>query len=229
MKKIVLVVLLVIFLGLAFYLVNRYFLIKNITCRNQYGFCSQQLSKKLDELEGQSYLSLKSAAGDVIEADPSVKSYTTQLKLPDSLEVNVVEEKVNFALKTDDDLFILVSKKGEVLEIVDKSNLPFVLIENFSGSVGGDVSSEQLFALSLIEELFFAYGISNGELSREAIEITQDDGIKVLFPTTGDIQILLGSYEIINSRLKVTRKDPKIDEVDGISRIDLRYNNPVIK
>ena len=229
MKITLFIILSAILLSTFAFTANKYFTIKEITCKNQYGPCDQRLSTRLKDLEGRNYLSMRSLIEDTISQEPSVKGYSTQLKLPDNLEVSVVRQKAKFALKTHNEVYILVSDEWKILEMVNSSSLPYIVVDSFSGSVGDKVSSEQLFALKLIESLFFSYSISEGKLDQEMIEVRLKNRIKVLFPRQGDVQVLLGSLELINSRLKEEGKDSKIDKVQEISQIDLRYDNPVIK
>ena len=124
-------------------------------------------------------------------------------------------------------VFCPIDKDGVCLRIETTTNLPLVEIEGNPPNVGDKIDSGQLFALEIIYSLFSYLGVKEGMLVEGRLE-AEVEGYRVIFPLQGDRSVLLGSLELILSRLKSEGKDSKIDYT-AVSKIDLRFKNPVLQ
>jgi len=57
------------------------------------------------------------------------------------------------------------------------------------------------------------------------LEASLDNGINVIFPTAGEVDVLIGSLRAILSQLNTGSEDTRIKA----STIDLRFDNPVVR
>lgn len=200
--------------------------IKSISCQSQYGPCSNDLNQKLDSYKGKSLREVKKGITRALKNDSTISQFSFQLKFPATLKIDLIEDKALFALvKAGESNFFLVNKDGTVIKIVTETNLPRVILEATPPNVGEKLSSENIFALKIVYDLWSLYQIKEGAISQNFLTIMHTTGIKVIFPLEGDKDLLIGSLQLILSRLNAGIKDSKIN----VSIIDLRFKNPVLK
>lgn len=201
----------------------------NISCHSQFGPCSRELGDKIASYEGKNLRSTKAGITDYLKSQPQVKDFSFQFKLSDKLIVNLIEAKALFAIGNKEmGTFSLVDKEGKVMDIQNSTNLPFLVVADKPPNLGEKVEADKLFALEIIYSLFSLYQVKEGKIEGEALKVTLPDGIEVTFPCQGDKDKLLGSLALILMKLKSEPKDSKIDYTQ-ISKIDLRFENPVLK
>ena len=210
------------------YLTPRLIKVKKIDCKSQFGPCSQTFLEKALSYEGKALKETKDALADYFKSSPFIKEYSFTYKLPDRLVVNIIEAKARYALgnKTAS-VYCPIDKDGVCLRIETTTNLPLVEIEGNPPNVGDKIDSGQLFALELIYSLFSNHGVKEGKIVEGRFEV-EVEGYTVVFSLQGDKAVLLGSLELILSRLKSESKDSKIDYTT-VSKIDLRFKNPVLQ
>lgn len=209
-----------------FYSLPRFIRIKRISCKSQYGECSSVLKEKLTKSEGLGYSKAKSTVAASLAEDNTISEFLIQYKIPDKLSVNVLEKKPKYALKNSD-VYALVDKNGIVINILKETPLPFMETANTPANVGDKVNPEELFALEILYAVNFLYQTPKGVIEAKSLNVELPEGIKVIFPTSGDRQALLGALRLILDRLNAEPKDSRIDK--EIAVIDLRFQNPVLK
>jgi len=203
-KYIVLIVVLVVFF-LSPLVIN-----VKTECRTQYGSCPFELeSGKLYQTKQKIAKSLKN--------NFLVIDYSTQFKFPNILLVNVLIKKPFFVLKNDANQSVAVGADGIVLSTVNNSILPTVIVLGNLKKVGEIVDTNHLFALKLIQGVYEMYQINTGKIIDNSLVVELPEGIEVIFPIDGDIQVLLGSLRLVYSKK------------DGFHEIDLRFKNPVLR
>jgi hypothetical protein len=179
-------------------------------CRTQYGSCPFELeSGKLYQTKQKIAKSLKN--------NFLVIDYSTQFKFPNILLVNVLIKKPFFVLKNDANQSVAVGADGIVLSTVNNSILPTVIVLGNLKKVGEIVDTNHLFALKLIQGVYEMYQINTGKIIDNSLVVELPEGIEVIFPIDGDIQVLLGSLRLVYSKK------------DGFHEIDLRFKNPVLR
>jgi hypothetical protein len=219
----------VILIILLVYLTPRLIKINTLTCRSQYGPCSQTFSDKTDSFRGKSISEVKKGLGGYFQSSPFIKEYSFTFRIPDRLIINIIEAKAKFSIGNKaSGVYCPVDKDGVCLRIESSTNLPLLEISSNPPNVGEKVDSGQLFALEIISSLYSSYSVKEGKLVEGRLEVELPDGYTAIFPLEGDREVLLGSLEIILSRLKSSAKDSKIDYTT-VSKIDLRFKNPVLK
>jgi hypothetical protein len=222
--KIILPVIALLLLVSGIILAPRYIKVSSIECTSQFGPCVL-LEETLSSISGKSLYQTKKEIASVLSAESSVSDYSIRYKIPGNLSVYVVEKKPKFAL-SNSSFFALVDKDGTVLKIGEETTLPRVEITGNLPNVGEKVSEDYLFCLNLLYNLFANYQVERGVIEGEKL-LVDITGIRVIFPVSGDKDVLLGSLRLIIERLKQEPKDSKISK--GITQIDLRFKNPVLK
>lgn len=230
MKRLKIIAIFLIFLliiVLLFYLVKNT-KVSDISCRSQYGECSVLIKEKLNEISNCDYFSCKKNIDTLLSDVWIINEYTYQLKLPLKIEVYLVEKKPKYSLKSEaENLVVQVDTEGLVLDERQTSNLPGVYINEKLPSPGQNVSEKQYFALEIVYGVSKITSFGKTYLQEDTLSVYLIDGKKVLFPSQGDRDFLLGSLALILNELKKDGSDFKISK-GQIETIDLRYKNPVL-
>ena len=222
--------LLILFLAVGFVLsLPRIIKIREVVCLSQYGECSEIIQKELSKEKGKSYYASKRNIKAHLESHVLVKEYTISFKLPPRIEVKLLLQKPKFAIvKKDDKLISLVWEEGEILEIVQISSLPRLVIEETPPDIGKKVSPKILFSLNIVLELTNDIKLTSSFMEGEKLVIEVDGGPTVIFPVEGDRDLLLGSFVLITNELKKSGSETSFPDVSK-KVVDLRFKNPVIK
>jgi len=204
--------------------------INSIDCRSQYGPCDSVVSESLDELIGSKYGIVTGKIKDILGNNLLIEDYSYQFKLPDKITVNILQRKTQFALKRkDNENLFLIDKEGTVIDTGSFSNLPTLQLEGNIPNVGETISADIAFTLNVFNDLYKLYQINFGNMYSDYSEFRVPGGYTVIFPITGDKQILIGSMLAIINQLNNEEQDSRIENVGDMKIIDLRYKNPVIK
>lgn len=202
----------------------------NITCKSQYGECSALIAERLKEIGNCNYFECKKDIDIVLSDAWIVDKYTQQIKLPLKIEVNIVERKPAYSLKTiTGDVIVQTDSNGMVLNYKDSTNLPCLTIEDELPKLGEKVPDETLFALQLIYGTSKIQGVKSAYLADNVLTVDITEGKKVLFPLSGNRDFILGALTLILNELKKDGLGTRIEGVDRISAIDLRYKNPILR
>ena len=226
-KKIVALVLLVTLISIVLYLPH-FIKIDPIICRSQYGQCSEVVEVKLASLEGNSLDKVNKSVKSSLENEVLVSNYSSQFRLPSTLEVSILERKPKFALKSKDrNLYANVDSEGRVLSLSQTTLLPFLVIDSIP-NLGDLVTEQELFAMKIMYDMYITFQIKEGKLEKESLIINFPKGQTVIFPLEGDREVLVGSAILLINKLdKEMLNLPKNGE--NIDTIDLRFKNPVLK
>lgn len=193
--------------------------IKNIKCSSQYDACDKDLVTSINNLKSknENVLSMRSDLQNLVKKDKNVLQYRIDLNLPFDLRVYIVERNAIAAFSLANGEFALIGMDGTILENVKETSLPKITsYYNLNGEELGFVSN-------LMDDLNRIYKVGSGKVDANGFEV---DGIKernVIFPLSGDRDVLLGSLNLILSRL------PSLKEASTIKFIDLRFKNPVLR
>lgn len=192
--------------------------IKSVACENQYGPCSEEIANSLSLNQTKLYkIKLGKFVNDRLTGLNKVAEYSYAFEFPFGARVYVIEKKPQIALSFEgDSKFYLYTAQGIKIEETDKTELPIVEIWGDSTEV------ERIFGSEISFILFTEYNINKIRLGNKRIEFKYKE-YDIIFPTSGDIDIILGSFELVLSWLNSQAQELKI------SLVDFRYKNPVIK
>ena len=214
----------------AIYLLPRSVKIEKLRCANQYGKCNEDLLEKLDNIAGNNLYDARKVIITLLANDSTITDFSMQYKLPNILLVNVIDKDPKYAISNiDKKSLALIDSRGEVVGFAESTNLPSVEIDSILPNVGDIISDDTHFALKLVYSVRLSSKLSQAIIEKGDLYVTLENGVKLIFPTNGDAEVLMGSANLILSRLNVIGKDTKIDEKEKISVIDLRFDNPVVR
>ncbi|MFZ3301281.1 MAG: hypothetical protein WA152_01035 [Microgenomates group bacterium] len=225
--KILSIVLIVVFIALIPLVVKKSIKISKIDCQSQFGPCPQNF--EFDEYETKSY-DYKFVRDQIeinLKNDISVNSYLIQYKIPNAIKIDLnIKSPKNAIYSMSTNKFYLLSSDGIVLSIVDSTDLPKISVENLNLEVGKQIGEKEMFAIKVLSYMSFLFSINEGIIEKNDLRFVNSDGVNIIFPTEGDIDLLVGSIRLIFSRLNDETEGIRMNE---IREIDLRYKNPVLR
>ncbi len=202
--------------------------VNEITCSNQYGACDKELLETFQKLTGKELVIVKDEIRGVLSNNIIIDKYLVSYRFPDKLEINVIEKKPLFAVKTSEG-FYLVSKNGTILKKTDFTNLPVIELAVGGYTTGAMVDDNVLFSLEIVREMSSYYSVKNSLYGENVVKVQLKDGPLIIFPSSGDIQLLIGSANLVLLELNSGYQDTRIDNRKPVKSVDLRYKNPVLK
>ena len=224
--KILSVILIIIFILLTPLTIKKLIKITKIECSSQFGQCPDHIAYSLQHIANRNYNDTVKLTKNFLKNDILINDYLIQYKIPSTLKIELNLKKPNFAIKNSDNIYFLISKDGQVLSITNESNLLTLIKNDIKYNIGDYIQDEEKFSLKLTQKVIWLYSTSENLVERNILRIKLKDGPVVLFPTQGDIDVLVGGLRLIFSRLN--------DESEGIRmgdirEIDLRFANPILR
>lgn len=220
--KFILSFLVVALLASGFFFIPKLIPVKGIDCASQFGPCSTDIEAKVKKYEGQNLYDAKRGISRELKAEDGVTKFTQHFAIPSALSVYVIEKKSYIALTRQGlGRFYLFDAAGRFIEETESTNLPILVFEE------GEPDKERLsarhtLAAKILHGLFSLYEVKVARVRQDSLEADITTSTKVIFPLDGDADVLLGSLNLIFSRLNTTQENSRIE-------IDLRYKNPVIR
>lgn len=226
--------LLIFLLSFSFLVSPRIIKVSKVECYNQYGICPNEFLAKLNPIVGLSIDASKKKVSEEFKEIRLIENYSFRFKLPSTLRIDIILKKPKYAIQNKiTNETVTIDDKGIVLEKVETTNLPYILIADKIPPIGGSVESQKIFALELIYGIYYLYQVKEGEVVNSSLEVVIPNSGKIIFPLEGERDILLGSMKLILSRLNTDTNSPKIGKSlpagRQVKEIDLRYKNPVIR
>jgi hypothetical protein len=193
--------------------------IGEVGCESQYGPCSAEVRKLADEASGKNMFAARKRIDEKLGKSSLVIEYTLEFRLPFGLKVEVVENKGEAVVvdATSGDARI-IDREGRTVKEAEGSSLPRLVKKD-----AGVTAEQEAFAGEILNTLMRWKGTKTGEIENEGFRVKTDGGYTFVFPLEGDVDILLGSMNLILSWLNTNGGDTRI------TLVDLRYKNPVIR
>ena len=193
--------------------------ITRIECRSQYGACSEEVENSLNGIGlGKAYGEIKKEVARVLGEELTTRTLRVSRTLPGGVLVSVIEKKAEVAIVVNENEYSLVDQEGEELGLVQMTQLPRLYIQ--AEEVG---SQEKRLAIQILSELFKKQSVNYALINDQGLLVKLPDGLNVIFPLQGDIDVLLGRLIMVHSWLKANPQEIRI------TIVDLRYDNAVLR
>lgn len=203
--------------------------IEEFSCKSQFGECSPIIIEKISDISSCNYLNCKEKIDIVLSDAWLVDKYSYQIKLPLRIDINIIEKKPKYSLRTSlNDYVAQIDSKGMVINIRKSTGLPGLIIDEKIPNLGEKVNDKMLFALEMVYGVSKIQTIENASLIDNHLSVDMGGERNVLFPLTGDRDFLLGALTLILNELKKNELNSRIEGVDRVRTIDLRYKNPIL-
>lgn len=214
--------------GLVF--IQKFIKIREIQCLDHEDKeCSQKIVKLISNSKDQKNYIVVNEINNILKNEVLIKKYSIQYMFPDVLLVKVIQRNPVYAVKSKDSNWInLIDADGYVTDIVDSTIFPLLFTDGGLVNQGEKIDNSICFALKIVKLVSQTYKIDSAVLKNESLEVITGEGLKVVFPRSGDIDYLLGSFKLIVSRLNNLELDSTIEN-NKFKEVDLRYKNPVLR
>jgi len=214
-------------LFLIFIIFRKFEEVKEIHCVSDGSLCDL-LIEELKPFLGKSFHGFEKVLKEYTKDNYLISEYSYEYVFPNKLLVRIVERKAEFILENDNQQNrVFVSLDGFVFE-KGEADLPKIITDKKIPKAGEKIDEETIFALHLIRPLSKDYRIKKSELRNDSLTILFENGIKAIFPLSGDKEFLLGSFVLIYQELYKDKNSSKID-IGSFDTIDLRYKNPILR
>lgn len=218
--KILSIILIIIFILSTPFAIKRLIKIDKIECVNQFGSCSY-------EFQLGNYKYVKDQIEKKLDEDVQINSYLIQYKIPSTVKLDInIKSPKNAIYVNSTNKYYLISEDSLVLSTSDTSSLPVIKIDIGELEIGKVIDEKLKFALSMLDNLSFLYSVKEGLTDKNSLKFVSQEGVNIIFPVEGDVDLLVGSLRIIFSRLNDETEGIRMNE---IREIDLRYKNPVLR
>jgi len=200
--------------------------INKVSCVSSAGKCSSALEDSLSKYKDSSLIVALTQLPALIEASARVESYSIRFFLPNNLTIYVSELSPVVAVKAEGKSeYILITENGDKVDTVEATDLPVIITKQ-------NITDDQiLYAAQLLTTIHKIHGVNEGELYNGYFLAKLLGNVEFIYPTAGDIDVLLGSTELLLFQLNSLLEKSKIEEVsvNATRVVDLRYTDPVIR
>lgn len=204
--------------------IPRFIHINNIECQSQEGDCSQYLASSINSPKGSSLYKVQKELKEILKHEVLVSSSSLQFNFPDKLKIYVIIKKPVFAVRNNEkNIYALVDPDGNVVSLVQNTNLPIIEGDNTIYSIGQSVEKKTVFGLKILSYLNYLYQTNRAQIAGDSLHIELEDGTRVIFPLGGEDKELIGSLRLILSQKETSLAGRTVRE------IDFRFKNPVIR
>lgn len=205
-------------------ILSPFFIKVKVECQSQFGACPSEVVDQLNTLNNRSLFQVRRLAGSYLKKSFLVSDFSMQFKLPNILLAQLLIKKPEFAVLDKSSGNIgLVDADGKIISLTKNSGLPTVAVASEELKLGGSVSSTEIFDLKLIRGVWEMYQISLGEVQNESLIVELPGPVTVIFPESGDSDVMLGALRLIYGKVESAELAGKY------SQIDLRFKNPVLR
>lgn len=206
-------------------LTSNVFSINNFDCKTQYGPCLENDNKAYQAFLGKNLFLVNTKEVQNLGLQNFMnRKVSVQRVFPNTLAIVLDKRKPLVALKAiNSNLLLLADREGVILEFVENSSLPTVVIQQqITGlSVGQKLDERLITAIQGFYMTYKAQGVQGAVLSDKTLRFELSDGIIVFYSLDRDPEVSVGALQLILSRSRIEGKLPKI--------IDLQYSKPVVR
>lgn len=209
---------------LVFFLNSDYFRVRNVTTTKTAHINKAKVEKAISLLKGKNiFRAPVSEAKEVIISDPWAKEVTIKRRLPDRMEIRIVERRP-VAQISKDGFYYLISEDGMVLErsIEQKDLIEIADLPVKSVKAGSRLRSREF------QEAMKVYRSLDSDIKRQVLVISAPSTDRLIF-YIGGIEVVYGQATYLAEKNLILREILKREGKKAIS-IDLRVpDNPVVK
>lgn len=193
-----------------------------VYCKTQYGPCTQDEEKRLENLAGQDFFQLDTVlvATKISESDFRIKQALVEKVFPNSLNVILEKRKATVGIAVENGVF-LVDSEGMIIALEKTSTFPVLYGLKSDMVVGERASQEVVNAARILSLVNKAQGANTAYLERDSARVILANDISSYFSLDADVEAGVGALQLILSRIRMDGKLPKT--------IDLRYSKPILK
>ena len=121
-KLVIFIIISLLIIAAFFFALPRLIVIKSISCKSQYGPCSQFILEKIEKAKVTNLAESKKLLNDILTSEVIVYKYNLKIYLPDRLDIQLIERKAQIAIQQDGyQGMALIDDEGLVLVYEEKA------------------------------------------------------------------------------------------------------------
>lgn len=204
--------------------------LNKVDCVSQYGQCTHFLTQKFNSFIGEKYLSGIRLIKILANEDPMISSFNLQYVPLAGVRINLIEKEAKYSITTSNkESYSMIDNEGVVLSFSEATQLPTLVTADQPTEKGMAVSRHELFALKLMALMHRNYQVNLGRLEGDGLVVELPHGPDVIFPLSGDREVLMGSLILVYNDLNSSDGSKLNTNGKIIDTIDLRFKNPVLR
>lgn len=204
-------------------LIPSFLTVRVTTCKTQFGQCAEEDTFPIKKYEGKSLFFLnRRALNQELEKNFKNEYAYNHLYFPNTLDVYIKKRKAVVGItKTATQKIYLVSKEGVVLEEVESTALPLLILgEEFEiPPIGNIVKDKEIVGIEILNYVYKIWSQPHAKIESNKFLVKINETL-VTFPLDREPSIVIGALQLILTRSKI---DSKL-----VKTIDLRYKKPIL-
>jgi hypothetical protein len=164
----------------------------------------------------------------LLRKEATVKNFSFQYQLDGKLILHINERESKYCISNNVNSYF-ADELGKVIKIVKGAGLDCIQNIKSVYKIKDSLNNEDLLSEKIFYKLRSLSTIKSGFIEEKKFVIEYKDGIKLIFPLEGQTDALIGkAYYTISQFGKINQYIIE-NGFGGISEVDFRYNNPVIR
>ena len=202
--------------------------VHEIVCISQFYSCNDNLRKNIDLIDKSNLVKTRGDLVVLLRKEATVKNFSFQYQLDGKLILHINERESKYCISNNVNSYF-ADELGIVIKIVKGAGLDCIQNIKSVYKIKDSLNNEDLLSEKIFYKLRSLSTIKSGFIEEKKFVIEYKDGIKLIFPLEGQTDALIGkAYYTISQFGKINQYIIE-NGFGGISEVDFRYNNPVIR
>jgi hypothetical protein len=202
--------------------------VKEVICVSQFYACNESLRNKIDSINKGSLIQTRRNLIGLLKDEASVKSFSFQYQLDGKLILHINEREVKYCI-TNNGSSYYADELGKVIKIDNAIGVNCVQNTKSKYKIKDSLNNEDLISEQIYYRLRSLDTVQSGFIEDKKFVIEYRDGIKLIFPLEGQANVLIGRAYYTISQFGKINEYIIGNGFGGITEVDFRYNNPVIR
>ena len=203
------------------------FVIKNISCKTQFGSCEEADEELLEKFKDERFFGLDTQrVEEKLLGHFKNRRVSVYKVIPSSLEIFIDKRAGRVGLKNgwpgaSEEGYWLTDLEGTVLAKSETSALPLMYVGDLRLDLGENLEPKNVRALRLLYKTYQVVSTDWGVLGEDLLTVSLEEGVIVKYSLGKDVDTSIGSLQLVLSEARMNDKIPK--------EIDLRFRNAVLR
>lgn len=222
MKKILIPAIVLSSVGLLVFIYKNLKL-SDVSCQSQYGPCSEEVQSIMSSNKDKNIFVAYSSIRSELSKHPHVANFSLKFDTLNKLQSSIHQRKAEVAIKAEGDTdYYFYSSDGFQISKQNETLLPVVVIKDNSIAT----REQELSVIRMAYVLNQTYNVKQMEVAEGGLKFKTERSPQIIFPLTGDEDVLLGGMTFVLSQLNTQLEDFRMESIESI---DFRFRNPVIR
>jgi len=202
--------------------------VHEIVCISQFYACNESIRNDIDSVSKDSMIKTRGALIGLLRNEAIVKNFSFQYQLDGKLILHVNEREPKYCITNKVNSYY-ADELGVVIEIVNGMEVNCIQNINTTYKMKDSLNNNDLLSAQIFYKIRRLSTVESGLIEEKNFVIEYKDRIKLIFPLEGQPDVLIGkAYYTISQFGKINQYITE-NGFGGITEVDFRYNNPIIR